>query len=1349
MEYVVYIIIALLIVIPTYLFVIMRNLKSSQKRAEWISSQRFTTFRIDVPKNNDKKPLSAEQMFASIHGIYSDSALYQNHLSFEIVAKDKYIQFYVHVPHHLKDFVEGQIYAQYPTVEIREVDDYSSGVRPANFASCELKLTKPDVYPIKSFDSFDVDPLSGITSVMSKLNSNEEIWFQLLIRPVGDEWQERGSNIVSAVRAGKKPGGKGFLELIFDNAGKFLKALVSQAFTPGADIVTAKPEVKLSAAVEEALKGIETKITKLGFETKIRILCIADDPITAGVRCQSVGAAFKQFNTTNLNGFKLGEISKNNPDDLILYKSRDFVDIGSTLNINELASIYHLPNETVETPNIVWSGSKKGEPPANLPLTDNTPQTDLTVIGATNFRNVFRSFGIKREDRKRHIYIVGKSGTGKSTLIENMAVDDVATGRGVIVVDPHGELADKVLACVPNERIQDVIVFDPADRAYPIAFNLLEHVEDDFKGMVASGFVGIFKKIFGDSWGPRLEHILRNTVLALLDFPDSTMLDIPRMLTDNRFRDRVVEQVKDPVIREFWVNEFAQYDSKFRTEAVSPILNKVGQFLATATIRNIVGQSHSRINIREIMDNEKILIINLSRGKIGEDNSALLGAMIITKVQLAAMSRADTSADKRPDCFLYVDEFQNFATDSFGVILSEARKYNLALTMANQYIEQMPETVRSAVFGNAGTIVTFRVGGGDADFLVKEFEPVFDANDLVNLDKYNIYIKLLVDGISSPAFSARTFPPVQKVTGNTEAIINYTHETYSSARAIVEEQINSRSKEEENSARKEAEIFKSGGLEALLKARGQHSTNMQQNFSNYGKPISSNLNNSNNEGQNKIETQNKPLESANSKADEQSTESVKLPTKSVESNNSLSPMIQQDLPEVVSEKLPEIEDKKDLPVKEEKPRILKYQNIVGDKIYKEQTARGGIKWYVGEEIDLEKSKEMGIIVPSEALKMIELNKRIVSGSQQANNVKKNDNSDQMKRIEDEKVEQKNDELTKEIDEVQKNENADKIEDKKINSIENIKKEEQDEIEVKSKDFSDDQKLVLKNELKAEDTIPKQDRELAHIEKNEAERKTESINVENKDETSERELKSEVNFKAEEKAAQEMKPEEKKEEIDLSRFAHIFRSDSDLRPPFSAKSQDSNKVNENKIIEDKGKPEIRKEEGERSKSEIVGKVELNGTKEGNIPVENKKELSLSVPKVPELQPKDEPVSIESIMNSLVVEKKEDKKEAVVPQVTFTRKDQEAQNPNNELKEQSESSSGEMMESISITLPKYDYNDSSEDVQSSSMDQTENKEKKGDTEKASTGNDSSGAKTMMESVMVKLNEDDQEETGDKAK
>jgi hypothetical protein len=414
-------------------------------------------------------------------------------------------------------------------------------------------------------------------------------------------------------------------------------------------------------------------------------------------------------------------------------------------------------------------------------------------MGITNFRNEEKKFGIKIPDRALHMYAVGKTGTGKSTFLGALAVDDVMKGRGVAVVDPHGDLITDVLSYLPEERIKDVVYFAPADSNYPIGFNLLENVNPEYKNIVASGIVGIFKKIFGESWGPRLEYILRNVVLGLLDYPGATLLDILKVLSDTRYRRGVIDKISDPIIKDFFINEFERYDQKFRQEAVAPIQNKVGQFLSSTVIRNIVGQEHSTVDIREVMDNKKILLLDLSIGKIGEDNSALLGSMMITKIQMAVMSRADLDREKRVPFYLYVDEFQNFATDSFAVILSEARKYGLSLTVTNQYIAQMPETVANAVFGNVGSLVTFRVGAQDAEFLNREFVPVFEPADLTNLNNYNIYVKMAIDGVTSTPFSARTMLTDYQKTSNSEKAINESRQKYSKPRSEVEEYIASRS----------------------------------------------------------------------------------------------------------------------------------------------------------------------------------------------------------------------------------------------------------------------------------------------------------------------------------------------------------------------------------------------------------------------------------------------------------------------------------------------------------------------------------------------------------------------------
>ena len=416
--------------------------------------------------------------------------------------------------------------------------------------------------------------------------------------------------------------------------------------------------------------------------------------------------------------------------------------------------------------------------------------SEVNFFGETNFRNIRKKFGIKPDDRRRHVYAVGKTGMGKTAMLENMAVQDIKEGRGLAFVDPHGEAAENLLDFVPKNRVKDVVYFNPADLDYPIAFNIMEKVSLEKRHLVAGGLMGVFKKIWPDVWSARMEYILNNCILALLEYPGSTLLGINRMLADPDYRKKIIEKVDDPVVKAFWLQEFARYTQRYETEATAAIQNKIGQFISAPLIRNIIGQKHSSIDMRKVMDEGKILILNLSKGKIGEDASRLLGALLITKLQLAAMSRVDIPEEERKDFFLYVDEFQNFATESFVNILSEARKYRLALILAHQYIAQMEETVRDAVFGNIGTLISFRVGAEDADFLEKEFLPEFNASDLVNLTKYNIYLKLMIDGIAGRPFSAETLIPYEKPKeSNKEKIIESSRKKYGTERQLVEKEI--------------------------------------------------------------------------------------------------------------------------------------------------------------------------------------------------------------------------------------------------------------------------------------------------------------------------------------------------------------------------------------------------------------------------------------------------------------------------------------------------------------------------------------------------------------------------------
>ncbi|MFZ1258162.1 MAG: type IV secretion system DNA-binding domain-containing protein [Candidatus Saccharimonas sp.] len=759
---------------------------------------------LEIPKTNDKSELAAEQMFASLHGILRDkkelkmNSGYQEHLSFEIASVGGRIQFYVWVPKTLQSFVEGQIYSQYPQVQIHAADeDYVTHERQHSVVyTSEIVPTDKEFLPIKTFQSFEVDPLAGITGTLAKLeDTDEEIWIQILVRPIADDWHKAADNWIKSVKNGTASlwSGGGI-------SGKWFAGLLTALWNPpeqGTGTATVK---EVSDRDKTRIAEAEKKATKLGYQTKIRIAYLGESTTNARLRMQGIVGTFKQYNSTNLNGFKMAHDSFKK-EDLAKYKSRLFADKGYVLNIEEVASVFHLPHTNVETPNIVWASTKTAEPPAKLPLLTGNPAIDenISAFGMTNFRGINHQFGMLRYDRSRHVYIIGQTGAGKSGLLELFALSDIFHGQGYAIIDPHGDFAVNNMKFIPGSRLQDVVYFNPADTMHPLGFNPLEVTNPEQKTNISSEVIGVLKRMFGESWGPRLEYILRYTILALLDRPETTMLDITRMLTDKKFRKDTLSYCTDTVVLQFWNIEFASWTDKFQAEAIAPVLNKVGAFTANPIIRNIIGQPKSTFNIREMMDEGKILIVNLSKGLVGEDNASILGAFLVTKIQLAAMSRSDIPdiADRRP-FYLYVDEFQNFATDSFATILSEARKYGLNLTVANQYISQMSETVRDAVFGNVGTMISFRVSADDSPILAKQFEPQFEPNDLLQMHNRNFIINMVINGEKAPAFSARTLnlPPPQ--IDNVPLIIEHTRTHYSQPRSVIEQSITARIMPPEN-----------------------------------------------------------------------------------------------------------------------------------------------------------------------------------------------------------------------------------------------------------------------------------------------------------------------------------------------------------------------------------------------------------------------------------------------------------------------------------------------------------------------------------------------------------------------
>ena len=748
---------------------------------------------LQVPRTNDKKELAAEQMFASLHGLllFPPKKFYHKahrvRISFEIAVLKKRIGFYVSTPRYLKNFIEEQIYAQYPTVQISEVEDYSDESQTGYTSELvsELKLTNNNALPIKTFQSFEVDPLAAITATLAKFEENEEAWIQLVMRPATDVWHKKSEKYIASVRSSTS-----------SSPNTMMKALWAPPEGKGSE------SAKLTEYEQARASGAEDKSHKLAFEATLRIVYKGDVSIQqAQLRMQSIISSYKQFNTTYLNGFEQSKIS-NNHTQVHNYTIRKLNSAPSIFNIEEIASLYHLPHTNVETPYILWALSQTAEPPPNLPIVTVENQRDISPVASTNFRGQKLAFGLPRSDRGRHLYILGQTGVGKSGILELLTISDIYSGDGFAIIDPHGDYALNVLRRIPEQRVKDVIYFNPADVDYPIAFNPMEVPDPKLRTHTASEIIGVLKKMF-ESWGPRLEYILRYSLLALLEYPNATMLDITRILTDKAFRKDVLNYVSDPVVLNFWNVEFASWNDRFAAEAIAPVLNKVGAFTANPIVRNIIGQPKSSFNIRQIMDERKILIVNLSRGLVGEDNASLLGALLVTKIQLASMSRADIPVQDRIPFYLYVDEFQHFATDSFATILSEARKYSLYLAVANQYIAQMSQEVKDAVFGNVGSMIAFRMGADDARGMQRYFEPKFEEYDLVHMHNRHFVINMTIGGEKTPAFSAVTLDLPEQSLDETQNIIHNSRATYSLNRNSVETDIGKKYETEDNISAKQ------------------------------------------------------------------------------------------------------------------------------------------------------------------------------------------------------------------------------------------------------------------------------------------------------------------------------------------------------------------------------------------------------------------------------------------------------------------------------------------------------------------------------------------------------------------
>ena len=702
---------------------------------------------IKIPRENEYTPESAATLFSSLTKALSSPSIFGRLLrkkigsvTLEIACYQQRIHFYAIIPEENLTFFESQILAAYPLAVISPVPDYLENWNKQDIKTGQMVQSTSYYYPIKTYKEFtDIDSLSSILAVMSKAGENDFFLIQLVLQKANSGWQSSAQ----------------------------------KSITKG---------IQISETERKPLPGenlIKQKIEEEGLKVGIRIAASSEallKSLTGGF------AGLARGDGNSLVFRKPSLFNKNKLRNAIFTRQPSFTPRFQIFSSSELATIWHLPGESVKIPNIAWGRAVLTEAPENLPvsigLTDKQKK-EINFFAKTEFKNKLTNFGIRQNDRRRHMYVIGKTGTGKSTLIANMAIDDLKKRHGLAVIDPHGDLSEILLNYIPSHRINDVCYLNPADKEHPFAINILEVNNPAQAELVASGIVSIFHKLYAHSWGPRLEHILRNTLLTLTQIPNSTLVDVPRILTQKKFREKIIDKLQDEVLKNFWINEFGKMPDRLQQEAISPILNKVGQFISSPLIRGIIGQPKSTVDLETIMNEGKVLILNLSEGRLGEDNSALLGAMIITKIQLAAMNRVNIPEEKRLDFYLYVDEFQNFATDSFIKILSEARKYRLNLCLANQYMAQIDEKVQKAILGNTNTLISFLVGAEDANILEREFGGVYTEQDLVGLSNFQTVIKLAINNLTSRPFFAYTLPLPKSVNQNREKVIRVSKERYS------------------------------------------------------------------------------------------------------------------------------------------------------------------------------------------------------------------------------------------------------------------------------------------------------------------------------------------------------------------------------------------------------------------------------------------------------------------------------------------------------------------------------------------------------------------------------------------
>jgi len=678
----------------------------------------FVTLEVVLPRDNEIKIDAAEQLFASLYSVKNEewySFLQSEHaVSFEIVGRKEDIRFYVSVPHELMELVEKQIHGAYPGAEIKAVEEFSIFDEKGKVAFESLVKSQAGYYPIQSFRDLATDPLSSITSFFAKMRDGEGAMLQVIVSPASHSWSKSGHGYISKSKKDES-----------------------------------NPDKASYSVDPKALEAIERSSGKPGFEVSIRLVVNAPTKNEAHALLKQFAGTFSQF-AGPYNKFTKQRIWLKRLFMVdFIYRYQAMFRGKSILNSEELATVFHFPNKQVETPHIHWLTAKTAPAPAQIPNSG-------LYLGKSVYRGMSRKIYIGDKDRARHMYIIGKTGTGKSELLMDMILQDIRAGKGVCFIDPHDSV-EKLLEYIPPERAEDVIYFNPADTDRPMGLNMLEARTEEEKQFVASSIINLMYKLYDPHKtgiiGPRFEHAIRNAMMTVMVEPGATFIEIVRVMTDPKFLQELLPKVEDPMVRRYWTDQIAQTSDFHKSEVLDYIVSKFGRFITDKMMRNIIGQSYSAFNFREVMDQGKILLINLAKGRIGEENSAFLGLILVPKILVAAMSRQDIPEAERRDFNLYVDEFQNFATPDFATILSEARKYHLNLIVANQFIGQIDEEVKNAVFGNVGTMMSFRVGVQDANFLQHEFSPTFSEADLTNVERYHTFVKTIVDNEPMPPFS--------------------------------------------------------------------------------------------------------------------------------------------------------------------------------------------------------------------------------------------------------------------------------------------------------------------------------------------------------------------------------------------------------------------------------------------------------------------------------------------------------------------------------------------------------------------------------------------------------------------